>query len=699
MATETEIKARLTLDAKQAQAQARSYQQSLGNLQQKIRGTQSATGGLIKQTLALGAAYFGISTGVRVFKSLTGSAIKYTADLEKTKIGLTSVMSAVNEVPWERGVKQAEAAFSILKKMSITSPAGPQDMFNIFQGIVGPLRAAGTEMDRIYAITNDTVLASSALGVDFEQAQRDISLMARGAAGMDTKLFSLLRSTGAIAESTEEWNRGLSDTERVAKLEVALKKFAGSGDAFGNSWAGLTSTFKGIVDELKRAAATPVMAAMQENLKKFNNTLIANRVHLESLMKSYGMRVAEWINVAADASVKGFKYLQENWASITAKFDQAMSVLKKYGPMLAKVAGVSMAADMARGPLAGAVGAAGAIAPGLMAGGKAVGGKVGGFLGAFRGLGEFGAGEFGATAGLAASVAGGSGVAAGGAGAAAGAGGAGAAGAAAGVALAPIVAILASMAAVALAVKANWDPLVAFLGGDLASAGDTAMGIFSDLWGVVGPLLESVGTIMLSVLAPALKMLLVSFEFLAGILRPILQVLGGLARLLAGVLRAGFEWLMDNLSFLADKLSPITEYASNAGSALMFLAETFGAFVDNTLADAARMRQEAAQARFDAQEAGWAPMGKDYNASKIASDAMALTMAANDSFLKDSKTGGAKKKVPGGRGGSTVNVQKMIIKQDFKNADPARIVTQMIGDITRQAENRVQTRYQGALTR
>ena len=81
---------------------------------------------------------------------------------------------------------------------------------------------------------------------------------------------------------------------------------------------------------------------------------------------------------------------------------------------------------------------------------------------------------------------------------------------------------------------------------------------------------------------------------------------------------------------------------------------------------------------------------------------MAATMAMNQDALDGKNASGGKAKnkvVPSGRGGSTVNVQKMIIKQDFKNADPARVVTQMIGDITKQAENRVQTRFQGALTR
>ena len=46
MATETEVKARLTLDAKQAKSQARSYQQSLQGIQSKIRVDLDMAAGL-----------------------------------------------------------------------------------------------------------------------------------------------------------------------------------------------------------------------------------------------------------------------------------------------------------------------------------------------------------------------------------------------------------------------------------------------------------------------------------------------------------------------------------------------------------------------------------------------------------------------------------------------------------------------------
>lgn len=670
MATETEVRAKLTLDAKQAKAQAAQYQHSLQSLQDKIRGTQSATSGLLKQTLAMGGAYMGISAGVNVFKSLASSAIKYTSDLEKTKIGLTSVLSAVNQVPWETGVKQAEQAFNVMKDMSMLSPASSKEMFGIFQGIVGPLRAAGTEMERIYKLTNDTVLASAALGVDFEQAQRDISLMARGAAGMDNKMFSLLTSTGAIKENAEEWNKSLTAAERVSKLEEALKKFAGSGEAFGKSWAGVTSSFGDIMNELKRAATTPILKALGSQLGAFNTVLLQNRAQLEALFESYGNRVAHWINVASEASVKAFKYLQENWGAITDGFNRGMDVLKQYGPLLAKLAGAYAVADVARKPVAGMVGMAGAMAPGLMA----AGGKMGGMWAAAMGTAGSTVGS-----GLAGSAAAG-----------------GAAAGASAVALGPIVAILAGLAAVALAIKANWEPLVQFMSGPLSSLGNDLMGLLTDTWSVLQPLLEIVGTVVLSLVVPAFMVLAGQLKAAITFLRPFLQVLGSVFSLLSRIAQEAFAFFLDNLTTMADKFSWLTDIFETVTSGLANVAEAFSGFITNLLSEFDAAKESNRARRFAEQEGE--KFGKSYNAAKIAEQAMALTMAGNETAMNAKENSGGKS-VPAARGGSTVNVQKMIIKQDFKNADPARIVTQMISDITKQAENRVQTRFQGALTR
>ncbi len=287
-------------------------------LERSIGGAQEAADALFGKLLAIGGAYASFNTAFSIFSRLTSSAIKYTSALEGTKIGLSTIMSAVENVPWDKAVTMASDAFERIKKMSITAPGSAQDMFGIFNGIIGPIRAAGAPLEKVYTITNDTMLAAAALGVDFQQASRDINMMARGVAGVDVKTFSLLHSMGAIKETTEEWNKSLTAGQRVEKLGAALHQFAGSGEAFGHSWAGVMSTFQGLTDELKRTTFTPIMKAVAKSVEGLNDVMTN---HADRIAKSF-----DWLGISM-VRVWNSTLGALNWDQVMIKFERGAVVV------------------------------------------------------------------------------------------------------------------------------------------------------------------------------------------------------------------------------------------------------------------------------------------------------------------------------------------------------------------------------------
>ena len=351
-----DIRADLVFNPQGAQ---RGFNQAAAGAQRVERSLVSAQGaadGLLRRVFAVGAAYLSLNTAVGVFARLTSSAFKYTASLEATKIGLSSVMSAVENVPWAQATKMAEGAFEKIKQMSIESPGSAQDMFGIFNGIVGPVRAAGASLQTVYDLTRDTTLTAAALGVDFQQASRDINMMARGTAGVDVKLFSLLKSTGAIKEDTEQWNKNLTAAERVEKLGAALKKFSGSGEAFGKSWAGVMSTFEGLTDELKRTTFQPLMRSIAATTDRLNTVMVkhAERIgysfnHLGTSMARFWDSTAgrldfDRVMLGVEAGVVGLgKAFQvaSGWAdSLVNNWGKLSSAISNSMPMLKVLAGV-----------------------------------------------------------------------------------------------------------------------------------------------------------------------------------------------------------------------------------------------------------------------------------------------------------------------------------------------------------------------
>ncbi len=701
-----DVRAKLAVDGSKAYRSVGQVNDRLAETSSRVRSLQNPLAGMFSKLVAIGGAYLGLSTITRTFTGLTRSAVKYTAELEATQIGLTSVISAVDNLPWDDAAKEASAAFKKINELSIESPATPAQMFDTFKMILGPVRAAGFEMSKVFDLTSDTMLAAAALGVDYEQASRDIGMMATGVAGADVKMFRLLRSTGAITEETEEWNKNLSGQQRVEKLSVALKKFAGSGKAFGRSWAGVTSTFQGITDEFKRNTFTPIMGSIGSALGRFNDSLLKHRIDLEKQFGYMGggfARVVDntlgridfdkWIGrvqVLANrtghlaSSVGSFMgKMVDSWGTITDKLEKSLPMLKLAAGALVghKVAGM-LGAGGAGGALGAAAGggAGGDITtrPGMLRrimamGDAAAVSHYGGALGTLasplvkKGSESMGAGGWAAMAAAMpllaipflakAAVAAFSGeeVVAGEGGSAG--GGGSNAGRLAGVA--------AGIGAV-MVVSEHWERVNAALAPTIASTEQATAQLAQASIDAGEPLLKTVG--MFEVLAKGAWV---------STLGPVFNTL---QRSIAGI--------MDHVSIWADR---ILYQLSPAFDWVIGKMGEFATSLELMLSPISKF--------FQVQRIGWE--GDDSlsdRADKMAAaDAMSGPVLAYGASADKFNTPKAR------RGAPVTNVDargaRVQIKQSFQDTDPDRLISVMMQDLERQAESRISSAFGGALTR
>lgn len=680
MTTAYDVRASLTLQARNA-GEIRRLSSEVRQLGEQIRGSSNAARGMLNQLLAMGGAYAGISAIKGAFRGLVTSAVGYVSELEKTKIGLQSVVSAVEEVPWEEAGRRGEAAFKKVREMAILSPATSKEMFDIFQGIIGPIESAGFSMQKVLDITNDTVLAASALNVDYAQATRDISMMARGTAGMEVKLFSMLRSTGAIKEDAKEWN-ALLPAQRVEKLSTALKKFAGSGKAFGSSWAGVTSTFADIVDNFKASAFSPIMKVMGRNLERFNGYILEHRAELEAFFERVGTDVAMRLDTWIGKARTGFTYVITHWDEIVAKFDAVVSKVKEVAPIIAKAAIAWQGVQLGREVVGGGIAAAGTM-------GQLVSGVGGGLAGAFAGK-QAAAGAVAASGATRALQLEGfteamlmGGAMTGGAGA----GGAGAAGAgatAAGgalVALGPILlafaVVVAAVGAMFLAAKDNWAAFQAIFAESTGGLVEELVRLGKAVWSFLAPVLKVVGHILLTILAPAFTLLVTAIRGVVWFLTVLFDIFGQITTVI-------YEKLKPALTFLQDFFAKLASWINN----------TFGKYWDKV--DESRTEQER-----KAVERAWGPNGTQRGGSTDPNTNWdrwnpALTGPLKTKDQVDlSKVAKAGVNVTNDFRGSRIQV-----KQEFKgDQDPDRIVLAMVHDLTRQAEQRISSGFAGALSR
>ena len=639
MALNYEINANLRL-----QGGGGGFQRSMSRMSDRVRsfadrlrGARSVAGGLMRSLIGLGAGYVGFHAITGGIRTAIGGMLEFNRTVESTRIGLQTILSAVDGISFEAAGESADRVFAQLQDDAITSIATGQDLAQVFAGIVGPIRNAGASLEDVRNITLLTATAAASVGQGFAEAQRDISAIVRGAAGTDTRLFSMLRNMGRITQETEEWNQQLTTTERIAALQEALSAFEPGGAAFGQSLQGLIATFKGLMQSFGTAFSGPLFERMKTTLSTINNLLIENRDAIVMYLTRAGNRAAEAFQRVVDAAFDAGRWIVEHWDEISDRIREFGNQLRAHGPQLAQMAAAMGALSGLRTVLAPILTVVSTIM-GLFEGG-----------GLLAGL--FGGGE----------------AAAGAAGAGGEAAGAGAAGA-----LGPLAVVLAAVAGVAVVVTQYWDDFLAVFEAFLPvlqAMWTDVQAIGAAFWEVLRPVLKILGTTMLIMLVPI-------FMALLGAVRIVLVILRVLLEVLAWVANAIEEYFIDPIisalvtvgravaEFIAMIMGPSDEAAEAALAGRPQLAIATDPRVDRML---------------DAMEGEQGPTGRTgFGLGGVEQVAAPEARPQTVNHF--------------GRGSVTV-------RQEFRQADPDRVMVRMINDIDAQAERRIQSGFAPALTR
>jgi hypothetical protein len=623
-----DVIARFRVDATGAAKSLTGLQSSLRQIQGTIAGTQSAFGGMVTSIAGIAAGYVGFQAITGAIRSATFEAIGFQAELEATRIGLQSVLGAVEGTGFAGAADMASDAYQRLSMDALRSTATTSQLFGIYSSIVGPLRNAGTEMERVYGITNNTVAAASALGVDFEQAQRDIGAMIRGAAGVDVKLFSMLTSTGAIRENTAAFN-AMTQPERIATLERALGSFSEAAGAYGDSFAGLSSSLTDFYQHFRSAAMAPVFEAMKTIMKSILDVLVVTNgattsisqfsQDMDARLGAFGERIAQGMLAAFERIKSVIAYVQSHWSEIVGMAQTTARILKA---AFLGAAATSLARALAGGVFGGLSNVVGLMA--TMAEVKA-------------GLGAASLASAAGTAGIGGSVV------------TTGLGPMGAAVAQISAAFTPLLPIFAAVAVAVAAVgtlfTTNFDQLMAILAPITDQFGglwDSIVSVGESIFRILRPFLRIIGTIIVSVVAPALSLLLAGFRAIALVL----------------------EVVMDAIADFAEKfeqyvVDPIVDGFLN-------MVRRIAEFFDWEIPSVGRRRGSRQE-----EETG-------------------LVFDATPPSTPEAR-----------RGAPTIDARgsRVTIEQSFKEADPDRIMVRMLDELSRMAEQRIQSGYVPALTR
>jgi hypothetical protein len=668
MAEETyDVRARFSIDRiSQTNRSLKKISNTVGTLANRFARANSNSTRMIRSLIAIGGAYRGIRALGSAMKSFLFSSVEANTSIENIIVSLGTLLSSIEQISFQRATQEAHGLFRRLENIAVQSPATATQLADIFLGVYGPLRRAGAGMQELLDLSRNAAAVGSVLRVDYAQMTRDIGMMATGVAGVDVKTFRLLRSMGLITETTEEWNKmAKEDSAKAAErlLEVFNELGGPAAEAFASTWTGVSSTFKGLVQQFQRALTGPAFTVLRDNLKKVNDFLLKYRSGIERVLKSFGEHMGFVLEKAFGKLQKGFNWVISNLDHIAATMDRLINRFNELRPLLAQIGKVLLAAKIitiAIGPILSIFGT--------------ISGALSGLIGLTGGGGVAAAG--GAAAGGAA------------------AGGFGAIFASLSTAILPIISVLSILGVVFtsvwLGVKKFGDYIITAwqgvndLSGIMQKVGEDFIVFFEGLWAFFKPTLEAFGSIIVQVVIAGLRIMMGVVSILSVNLRAL-----GMA----------MKWLGENV------IPHIAEALHEAISVIVFL---FGLLGDTITMLTSVIRNAAIKIGLitGEQRVITDDMVDEQRETGRQTGTMADLLAEiRRIFRGEGQEPGEMPQLPGrppgARGGTNIDMRgsRITVQQDFREADPDRVWIQMQNAFQREVFSRTQSGFVAPLSR
>lgn len=207
------------------------------------------------------------------FVEFIKSGIEFNATIERTRLGIASVVIAVGKLKDEQGrVLQGAEAFAAAQKESakqqrllrgeaLKTTATFAELLDTFQTAVGPGVAAGLNLDQIREFSIRISQAASAIGVAQNQLSEEIRSILSG---------TIQQRTTRIAAVLQISNEDIRNAREAGKLfeflQERFKTFGIAGEEAGKTFDGLTAILKGALQELAGVAAAPLFDELKATL-------------------------------------------------------------------------------------------------------------------------------------------------------------------------------------------------------------------------------------------------------------------------------------------------------------------------------------------------------------------------------------------------------------------------------------------------
>lgn len=213
--------------------------------------------------------------------------IDFNSEIDQMKIGMTTIINMQLKKPWEEASKAADGLFVKFQELAKKSPATTKDFMTMAAAITPVITSLGGGIDKIEKLTQGAVLAGIATGTRADVAALDIKQMLMGTVTeRDMMAQQLISSTGMTKEAFNDLDaaaRG-SMVENLLQSPSLLK----AADEFGASFAGQVAAFTDQLQIGLGVVGKPLMAAMGQEVKKWNDWIEKHPRTIARISKEIG---------------------------------------------------------------------------------------------------------------------------------------------------------------------------------------------------------------------------------------------------------------------------------------------------------------------------------------------------------------------------------------------------------------------------
>ena len=270
----SDAKVRLILDAVDKTGPA------LKTATTELAKMKAAASSLIGTFTSLKAAIISASVTMG-FSAMIKQAVDYNSTLETTRLGISAILTSMTEMRDAQGRliegqdkfaaagQMAIKAQEELRRIGMTTAATYTELVEVYQGILAPALSAKMTFEETLEITGLLTNAVKAIGLPIQQIKQEARDLIQG--GIQPASSSLATALGISDAMVKKWReQGTLFKESKSRLEG----FVYASKEFENSWGGVWSNFKDVIQKTIGEGMNSVFASLKAVISEITKSLV-----------------------------------------------------------------------------------------------------------------------------------------------------------------------------------------------------------------------------------------------------------------------------------------------------------------------------------------------------------------------------------------------------------------------------------------